>query len=102
MATPLLVTSSGTVTRAHHDERATGSRRRGGLRRTSPSCPNFYDEGNGAAITQPAGFLRLLNQVGFSVRRNRPYVQTGIRTPRRTIRSEHSARTDAQTILVQR
>ena len=38
----------------------------------------------------------------FSVRRNRLYVQTGIRTPRRTIRSEHSARTDAQTILVQR
>ena len=41
------------------------------------------------------------NRAGFSVRRNRPYVQTGIRTPRRTIRSEHSARTDAQTILVQ-
>jgi hypothetical protein len=53
------------------------------------------------AFRQPARFLRLLNWAGFSVRRNRPYVQTGIRTPRRTIRSEHSAWTDAQTILVQ-
>ena len=55
-----------------------------------------------AAFRQPARFLQLLNRAGFSVRRNRPYVQTGIRTPRRTIRSEHSARIDAQTILVQR
>ena len=76
--------------------------RREGLRRTLRSCPIFYDEGDGAAITQPTGFLQLLNRVGFSVRRNRPYVQTGIRTPRTTIRSEHSARTDVQTILVQR
>ena len=51
---------------------------------------------------QPARFLQLLSQAGFSVRRNRPCVQSGIRTPRRTIRSEHSALTDAQTILVQR
>jgi hypothetical protein len=50
---------------------------------------------------KPLLFL-LLNRAGFSVRENRPNVQTGIRTPRRTIRSEHSARTDAQTILVQR
>jgi hypothetical protein len=46
---------------------------------------------------QPGRFLQLLNQTG-----NSPYVQTGIRTPRTTIRSEHSARIDAQTILVQR
>ena len=51
---------------------------------------------------QPARFLQLLSQAGFSLRRNRPCVQSGIRTPRRTIRSEHSALTDAQTILVQR
>jgi hypothetical protein len=51
---------------------------------------------------QPVRFLQLLKRTVFSVRRNRPYVQTGTRTPRRTIRSEHSARTDAQTILVQR
>ena len=55
-----------------------------------------------AALRQRAGFLQQLNQIGFSMRRNRPYVQTGIRTTRRTIRSEQSAQTDAQTILVQR
>jgi hypothetical protein len=54
------------------------------------------------AVRQPAGFRQLLNQGGSSVRRNRPYVQTGIRTLRKTIRSEHSAQTDAQTILAQR
>jgi len=54
------------------------------------------------AVRQPSAFLRLLNQVGFSARRNRPYVQTGIHTPRKTIRSEHSTQTDAQTIPVQR
>jgi hypothetical protein len=32
---------------------------------------------------------------------NKPYVQTGIRRPRRTTRCEHSTPTDAQTILVQ-
>jgi hypothetical protein len=54
------------------------------------------------AVRQPVRFLQLLSQVGFSARRDRLYVQTGIRTPRTTIRSEHSAQTDAQTILVQR
>ena len=54
------------------------------------------------AVRQPARFLQLLNQAGFSVRRNRWYVQTGIRTPRKTIRSEYNALTDAQTIEVQR
>jgi hypothetical protein len=53
-------------------------------------------------VRQPVRFLQLLNQVGFSVRRDRLYVQIGIRTPRTTIRSEHSAQTDAQTILAQR
>ena len=51
---------------------------------------------------QTARFLQLLNRAEFSARRNRPNVQTGIRTPRKTIRFEHSARTDTQTILVQR
>ena len=54
------------------------------------------------AVRQPAPFLQLLNEVGFLVRRNRPTVQTGIRTPRRTTRSEYRTLTDAQTILVQR
>src|SRR5215469_6770638 len=54
------------------------------------------------AVRQPARFLQLLNEAGFLVRRNRPTVQTGIRTPRRTTRSEYRTLTDAQTILVQR
>jgi hypothetical protein len=57
------------------------------------------DEARNRVARQP--FFNSLNQAGFSVLRNRPYVQTGIRTPRKTIRSEYSARTNAQTILVQ-
>jgi hypothetical protein len=49
---------------------------------------------------KPLLFL-LLNRAGFSARRNRPYFHSNIRTPRRTIRSEYSDRTHAQTILVQ-
>src|SRR5262249_33450966 len=54
---------------------------------------------NIAKLSEP---LRGLSRP-LSIRRrtNRPYVQTGIRKPRRTTRSEHNARTDAQTILVQ-
>jgi hypothetical protein len=67
-----------------------------------PETTEVATMGANAVVRQPAGFLQLLNQVGFLVRRNRPYVQTGIRTPRKTIRSEYRTLTDAQTILVQR
>jgi hypothetical protein len=70
--------------------------------RRSAAKPLSKDEARHCVARQPARFLQFLNQAGFSVLRNRPYVQTGIRTLRRTIRSEHSAQTDAQTILVQR
>ena len=71
-----------------------------GHRRASPAC-RMAGVLPGA-FRQPARFLQFLNQAGFSVRRDKPCVQIGIRTPRRTIRSEHSARTDAQTIPVRR